>query len=440
MPLVVYRITSLLSTLLLPLPIGTNLALFHLLWMLMSGRLLESRGAIIPALAALGLAPDAVRRAWAAFAYGRWTTALLLTRFQQALAAEALWQPLQVGPYRPVAADLTAFFRPRLHGCSTKHYHPALGKEAPAIPLGVLARVGQVAGQRVPIVALLVRPSGAAPGTKPLQEQLLLQSGAVLGAQELLVVDAGFPLSQVQAAGVTAYLVRAAKNFVARRATLPDYKGRGRRPTRGARVRPLPRCRKGRVLPATPPDREEVWEENGVRVRARFFEELVRSDGFPGDPTFTCIVIEHPRYHQPLVLLTNQPMSGAESLLLYRARWAVEQVPLAAKQMLGSQRQYVFGAESRERLPELALLAGSLLTYVAATTEAIPTGFWDRRAQPTGGRLRRQLCRMAIPESAALPAGMRKKASVTEHLPKGVLGHRRQKKGAAQADALPRAA
>lgn len=440
MPLVVYRITSLLSSLLLPLPIGTNLALFHLLWMLMSGRLLESRGAVIPALAALGLAPQAVRRAWAALAYGHWTTAFLLTRSRQALAAEALWQPLQVGAYRPVAADLTAFFRPRLHGCSTQHYHPALGKEAPAIPLGVLARVGQVAGLRVPILALLVRPSGQEPGTKALQEQLLRQSVAVLEDQELLVLDAGFPLSQVQAAAVPAYLVRAAKNFVARRASLPDYKGRGRRPTRGERVRPLPRCRKGRLLPATPPDREEVWEEGGVRVRARFFEALVRSDGYPGDPTFRCIVIEHPRYHQPLVLLTNQPLSGAESLLLYRARWAVEQVPLAAKQMLGSERQYVFGAASRERLPELALIAGNLLTYVAASTEAMPTGFWDRRAQPTVGRLRRLMSRVLIPESGTLPARLRKKASVTEHLPKGVLGHRRQKRREAQADALPRAA
>ena len=55
MPTVVYRVTQLLSSLVEPLPIGTNLGLFHLLWMLVSGRLLESRGAVIPGLAALGL-------------------------------------------------------------------------------------------------------------------------------------------------------------------------------------------------------------------------------------------------------------------------------------------------------------------------------------------------------------------------------------------------
>lgn len=440
MPLVVYRITSLLSSLVLPLPIGTNLALFHLLWTLMSGRLLETRGAIVPALAASGLPPDAVRRAWAAFAYGRWTIAGLLARLHLALDAEGLWQPLSIGGFHPVAGDLTGFFRPRLKACSTTHYHAALGKELPAIPLGILARVGQAGGQRIALPVLLQRSVPEEPGTLPLQKHLLQQSVAFLGNQDVLVLDSGFPLSQVQAAGVRAYLIRSRKNTVARRAFLPERRGRGRRPTRGALVRPLPRRRKERVLPATPPDREERWEAGGVRIRALFFEELVRSDGYPGDPTFTCIVIEHPNYHQPLVLLTNQAMSGAEALALYQARWAIEQVPLAAKQMLGTQRQYVFGKESRERLPELALLAGSLQSYVAATTEAMPSGFWDRRAQPTIGRLRRRLCRVPFPEVAALPTRIRKKASVTAHLPKGVLGHRRQKAKEAPADALPRAA
>jgi len=112
---------------------------------------------------------------------------------------------------------------------------------------------------------------------------------------------------------------------------------------------------------------------------------------------------------------------------LYRDRWPIEQVPLAAKQMLGAHRAFVFGGESRHRLPELALLAGNVLTYVAATSVAVATGFWDRYCRPTCGRLRRVLLRVhfsAIP----VPAGpLRKKASVTAHLPKGVQGHRRQK-------------
>jgi hypothetical protein len=44
-----------LSALVVDLPIGTNLGLFPVLWTLVSGRLLQSRGALISALAATGL-------------------------------------------------------------------------------------------------------------------------------------------------------------------------------------------------------------------------------------------------------------------------------------------------------------------------------------------------------------------------------------------------
>ena len=46
---------SVLSILILDLPIGTNLALLHFFWMLVSGALLTSRGALFPALKSIGL-------------------------------------------------------------------------------------------------------------------------------------------------------------------------------------------------------------------------------------------------------------------------------------------------------------------------------------------------------------------------------------------------
>ena len=44
MPALVYRITEVLSAIVIDLPLGTNLGLFHILWTLLSGRLLQSRG------------------------------------------------------------------------------------------------------------------------------------------------------------------------------------------------------------------------------------------------------------------------------------------------------------------------------------------------------------------------------------------------------------
>ena len=103
------------------LPIGTNLALLHLLWMLLSGQLLSSRGALFPGLSAMGLSAAAVRRAWAAFRYGAWHIAVLLTLWQQYVTQQPHWQALHYGGYTPKAVDITPFWRAALEGCASKH-------------------------------------------------------------------------------------------------------------------------------------------------------------------------------------------------------------------------------------------------------------------------------------------------------------------------------
>ncbi len=52
----------LLGAILIDVPVGTNLGLFWLLWALISGRFLLSRGAVFPALADRGLPADCVFR------------------------------------------------------------------------------------------------------------------------------------------------------------------------------------------------------------------------------------------------------------------------------------------------------------------------------------------------------------------------------------------
>ncbi len=59
---------------------------------------------------------------------------------------------------------------------------------------------------------------------------------------------------------------------------------------------------------------------------------------------------------------------------LYRDRWPVEQRPLVANQMRAA-RAFVHAPETCQRLPDVALLAGTVLSYVAVTTPAIPTDF-----------------------------------------------------------------
>lgn len=428
MPSLVYRIIEVLSVLVIDLPLGTNLAVFQLLWAVLSGRLLESRGAIIPALSASGLSMGAVRRAWAALAYGAWEVGPLLVKFQDLVRHEGRWQRHWVAGLRPVAVDQVGFFRPRLKDCPTKHFASQVGKALPAIPFGVLTAVGSVGEQTVPVLRDIVRaPDNAA---------LLVAAQAHLAADEFLVADRGFFVAQMQAAKVERYVLRVAKNFTARRAAVPAYAGRGRRPTRGTLVRPCARQYRGRTVEATAPDRTEAWPHEGRPLQAQVWEALVSTTATPGAPTFTCFLLTDPHYRTPLLLISSLKLSAAEAYAAYRQRWPVEQVPQAAKQLLGAHRQFVFGQASRQRLPELALLSGSLLMYLAATQPAHPAGFWDRTPQPTAGRLRRQLAQHQYSQDWPMLEHIRKKNSVTDHLPKGITGHCRTS-GYARASSAP---
>src|SRR3954454_19712489 len=137
MPDAVYQVMTMLCGLVAPLPVGTNLGLLHLLWMLVSGRLLSSRGALFAGLADCGLPDRAVRRAWAALGQGGWGSAGLLARWGATVAGEGGWQPPAHGGCRPVAVDVPGCWRPRRRACPTTHDHGAAGRALPAIPLGL---------------------------------------------------------------------------------------------------------------------------------------------------------------------------------------------------------------------------------------------------------------------------------------------------------------
>jgi hypothetical protein len=427
MSTIVYRISVLLGAILADVPVGTNLGLFWLLWALVSGRFLLSRGAVFPALADGGLSADAVRRSGAALTYGRWAIQTLVQAWHQVVQQEGRWHAHTYEGFRPVACDLVGFFRPRLSGCVGKHYQSGADKALPAIVLAVVAAVGAVGKVRLPLLRLILRADPGDRSEADLQRRALTQAGAALQPDEVLVVDAGFGVAALLTGGVTRFVARVARNFTARRNILPAYKGRGRCAAYGERVRPLPRTHKGKTIAATPPDATAQWVVAGRLIQAQVWNNLVLSTAQPGTPALRCAVIHDPRYQEPLVLATTLPVSAYALWCLYRDRWPIEQVPLAAKQMVGAHRAFVFGGESRQRLPELALLAGNVLAYVAATAAVVATGFWDRHCRPTCGRLRRVLLRVDFSEIPVPEERLRKKAAVTAHLPQGVQGHRRLK-------------
>jgi hypothetical protein len=427
-----YDLCARLFPILARVGVGTNLGLLQILFALVSGRFLVSRGALVPALADCGLTDEAVRRSVQALSYGRWNLPALIEAWQKCVRGERRWHPHRYGGFRPVAVDLVGFFRAKLQGQIGKHYTARASKALPALVFGMAASVGCVGkpygpyGKRLPLLRRLVRQK-TDETESALQARVLREVIGTLAPDEITVVDAGFGIVELLKHPHAAFVARLDQNVTARRNYLPAAKGKGRPAEYGETVRPLARTYKGKTLPATRPDKVVRWKAGRHTLRAHVFENLVLSGARPGAATFQIVVIFDPRYARPLIVATNRPLSAYDLWCLYRDRWPVEQMPLAAKQMLGGERAFVFGDESRWRLPELAMLAGNVVAYVAACRPAIATGFWDRCAQPTCGRIRRSLSRVRFSDLPLTVGRFRKKASPTAHLPKGVRAHRRTK-------------
>ena len=308
-----YVIVTLLCRVLLSVPIGTNRGLFTVLWALLSGRFLASRGAVFPA-AALGLPDAEVRRAEAALAYGRFRTSDLVSDWHQIVREQGHWRPHSYEGIRPVASDLSGFYRPRLGNCTAKHYNSQAGKALPALVYGLCVEVGSVAGalgaMRLGLPRLLLRQK---PGETEadLQQRLVREAAAGLASDEALVIDAGFSLSYLLAQEQLCFVVRMAQNTAARRNELPPYSGKGRPPEYGEIVRPLPRKRGKHAIAETKPDAKAHWKEKGRTIKAHLYENMVASEEKPSGKTYRLIVILDPRYDKPLMLATNLTITAS---------------------------------------------------------------------------------------------------------------------------------
>jgi len=433
MPPVVEPTMSALIAIVVNLPVGTNLGMLHFLWMLVTGSLLPHRGAIFPALQSTGIGEKAVRRSWAAFRGGMWQISELMVAWNTYMREQQKWQPRRYEGFYAVAIDNTPFWRPKLKRLFTKYFNSVADKLLPAVVIGLITRIGEVRGKRIALPQAIVRVYPKDPSEDTLKKELLKQVKRLLQPDEIMLADAGFKLKLCHTSGIERFVLRLPKNFTARRNWLVYETGkRGQKPRKGKLVRPLPRKYRGNEIAATDPDTVFSWElSTGKTILVHAWYDLVRSDITldlaEALSLFDVYAIFDPRYDKPLLVATNVKLEAQTVWQLYTDRWPVEQLPLAAKQMVGAHRQFVFAEEARHRLPELVILAGSILTCLAALYPAMPTGFWDRNPQPTPGRYRRALMGLPFPQSYPLPGRIRRKASVTSHLLKGILGHRRQK-------------
>ena len=141
------------------LTVGTNLALLYLLWALITGSFLGSRGAIFPALQRCGFSVAESRRSWQAMAEGTWGIGQLVKNWRSYVMAQGRWQANSYEGYRVLAIDVTAFWRPRLQGWQGKFFHGIAQRALKGVGFGLLVQVGQVDGHRLPLLKAII-PTG----------------------------------------------------------------------------------------------------------------------------------------------------------------------------------------------------------------------------------------------------------------------------------------
>jgi hypothetical protein len=317
-----------------------------------------------------------------------------------------------------MTVDITAYFRPTLQDCPRVHFHPAAQRALPAINIGLVGEVGELHGQRLALLRRIERANGTEVTERSLWKTFLPRFAKELKNAEIAVIDAGVKIGAVQKAKIKRYVLKLAQNVTARRNFLPEHDRLGRKPECGEIVRPLGRTRKGKTLTASTPGETSTLKKEGRELRVEIWRDLVRTDQKPSpeNETFDIDVFHDPKYKKPWVLATPLKLKPESVHQIYSDRWPVEQVPLSSKQMLGAQRQFVHNPECVQRLPEITLLAGSILSFLAASFPSVPTGFWDKNPKRTPGRFRRQLMGKPFPRVAVLPRRFREKLSFTAHL------------------------
>ena len=383
------------------------------------------------ALAESGFEEEEIREIWSGYRYGSWEIGDLLDAWKAEVACEGEWQAKRVGRYRVKGVDITGFWRPKLSGEVNRLYNSSAKRALPATICGVTATSGEIRGKRVPLVNEIMR---CKVGTSEVEfrAELLKETQKSLMPDEVAAVDAGFKIGEILDAKIVRFVGRGAVNCTARKNELAKSKGCGRPLEYGTKVRPLPRTHNGNLIEATEAEESGEFIYNGRTVKHESWHNLVTSTTkvHQDNPTFSIYVFRDPLYDKPLVLMSAMNLTAEDIYLLYLERWPVEHPPLAAKQMIGLHRHFVFNDESCFRLPELGLLAGNILSHLAAVLPPMPTGFWDREPKATPGRLRRVLSRAVFPSLEHFDPELRKKNSVFSHLPKGIEAHRRTKAAA----------
>src|SRR5262244_2291744 len=379
----VYLAVAAVHSLIQPLPAGTAFCIGVVLIVMMTGRLVQTKGSL-----ARAVFPFVVHLRWGwhrverAMERGKWSLDAMFDRAADWCLSQMPVEPVHLGTAQrevnaidsSTIARLRAGKRLALAGKGSCH---RAGRAVRANIVAALTTVVMIEGVRVGLVRRTRFGASC-------EEAVARVFAALPPAQgkRLLVVDAGIA-TQEQFATATAQdalLGRLRINVKLRCAPPPPTGKPGRRPVHGAVLHP------GRALPEVAPDVERHIPGEAGLIRLRRWH-LLHYEAWP-NLRLDVVRIDDPAYDKPLLVgTTAYELTSEECWVGYRHRWPVETNFFVAQDTTAMEMPRAWTATALERRISLALLAGSLLKAIAAVCAPQAMGPWDRQPVRSAGRL-----------------------------------------------------
>jgi hypothetical protein len=379
----VYLAAAAVHSLIQPLPSGTAFCIGVVLMVMMTGRLVQTKGSL-----ARAVLPFVVHLRWGwhrverAMERGKLSLDALFDLASDWCVSQLPVEPVRLGTaQREVnAIDSSTIARLRAGqrlALAGKGYSHRAGRAVRANIVAVLTTVVMIAGVRVG----LVRRTRFGASCEEAVSHIFADLPPAQG-KRLLVVDAGIATQEQFAAATAqdALLGRLRINVKLRCAPPPPTGKPGRRPVHGAVVHP------GRDIPEVAPDVDRHIPGEAGLIRLRRWHLL----HYEACPTLRLDVvrIDDPAYDKPLLVgTTASELTSEECRVAYGHRWPVETNFFVAQDSAAMEMPRAWTATALERRISLALLAGSLLKAIAAVCAPRAIGPWDRQPMRSAGRL-----------------------------------------------------
>ena len=379
----VYLASAAVHSLIQTLPAGTAFCIGLVLIVMMTGRLVQTKGSL-----ARAVFPFVVHLRWGwhrverAMERGKFSLDACFDRALDWCLAHLPVESVCLGPEERevTAVDTSTIARLRAGtrlALAGKGYCHRAGRAVRANIVAVITSVVMIRGVRVG----LVRRARFGVSCQEAVERVFTDLPHT-DRKRLIVVDAGMATQEQFAAATAqdALLGRLRINGKLRCAPAPPTGKPGRPPVHGEVLHP------GRDHPEVAPEEERTIAGEAGDIRLRRWT-MLHYEEFP-TTLLDVVRIDDPAYDKPLLVgTTARELRTDECRLAYQHRWPVETNFFVAQDTAAMEMPRAWTATALERRISLALVVGSLLKAIAAVCAPQAIGPWDRKPVRSGGRL-----------------------------------------------------